>query len=193
MLSLEFPFFFANVYLHIQYDFVMSDQNFILTFLVLALRVIARFSYDVVNRWNERWLGNITSATDHELWRCKGKKTVPFPIAFPSGSGRRALILYFPFFFDDWFRIPNFCQNTGLFAKTVSRAKTLANLSSRLAVNSRIPSQKILFVPRILHSILVKSSIPKRLFQTKKWVAQSQNHAAWYKKISSVKKLCFKK
>ena len=51
MLSLEFPFFFANVCLHmIQYDFVMSDQNFILTFLVLALRVIARFSYDVVNR-----------------------------------------------------------------------------------------------------------------------------------------------
>lgn len=50
MLSLEFPFFFANVCLHIQYDFVMSDQSFILTFLVLALRVIARFSYDVVNR-----------------------------------------------------------------------------------------------------------------------------------------------
>lgn len=147
MLSLEFPFFFANVCLHIQYDFVMSDQNFILTFLVLALRVIARFSYDVVNRWNERWLGNITSATDHELWRCKGKKTVPFPIAFPSGSGRRALILYFPFFFDDWFRIPNFCQNTGLFAKTVSRAKTLANLSSRLAVNSRIPSKKFCLFP----------------------------------------------
>lgn len=92
------------------YDFVMSDQNFILTFLVLALRVIVRFSYDVVSRWNERWLGNITSATDHELWRCKGKKNVSFPIAFPSGSGRRALILHFPFIFDDWFRIPNFCH-----------------------------------------------------------------------------------
>lgn len=126
MLSLEFPFFFANVCLHIQYDFVMSDQNFILTFLVLALRVIARFSYDVVNRWNERWLGNIISATDHELWRCKGKKTVPFPIAFPSGSGRRALILHFPFFFDDWFRIPNFCH---LYPKY------------RFVCQNRIPSQ----------------------------------------------------
>lgn len=196
MLSLEFPFFFANVCLHIQYDFVMSDQNFILTFLVLALRVIARFSYDVVNRWNERWLGNITSVTDHELWRCKGKKNVPFPIAFPSGSGRRALILHFPFFFDDWFRIPNFCHLYPKYRFVCQNRIPSQNFGESLFQASGqfpYPVKKILFVPRILHSILVKSSIPKRLFQTKKWVAQSQNHAAWYKKISSVRKWCFKK
>ena len=48
MLSLEFPF--SSLMSVCTYDFVMSDQNFILTFLVLALRVIARFSYVVVSR-----------------------------------------------------------------------------------------------------------------------------------------------
>lgn len=177
------------------YDFVMSDQNFILTFLVLALRVIVRFSYGVVSRWNERWLGNITSATDHELWRCKGKKNVSFPIAFPSGSGRRALILHFRFIFDDWISVISI-QNTGLFANTVSRAKTLANPSSRLVVNSRIrefclfPNSAQYFgqIP-YPENTLPDPACPFR----KKWVTQSQNHAAWYQKFSSVKKKMFKK
>ena len=170
------------------YDFVMSDQNFILTFLVLALRVIARFSYDVVNPWNERWLGNITSATDHELWRCKGKKNVSFPITFPSGSGRRALILHFPIFFDDWFHILNFCHlyPKYRFCLPTGRIPSQNFGESLFPASGQFPYlvKKFLFVPRILHSSLVKSIIPKRLFQTKKWVAQSQNHAAWYKNDS---------
>lgn len=175
------------------YDFVMSDQNFILTFLVLALRVIARFSYDVVNRWNERWLGNITSATDHELWRCKGKKNVLFPIAFPSGSGRRALILHFPFFFDDWFRIPNFCH---LYPKYRFCLPSQNFGESLFPASCQFPYPVNFVCSRILRSILVNSRIPKILFQTlslqKKWVAQSQNHTAWYQKFSSVKKRCLK-
>lgn len=194
MLSLEFPFFFANVCLHIQYDFVMSDQNFILTFLVLALRVIARFSYDVVNRWNERWLGNITSATDHELWRCKGmQEKCPISHRLPFRVWKKGPNPVFPLLFWRLIPHPEFLSKYRFVCQNRIPSQNFGESLFQASGQFPYPVKKILFVPRILHSILVKSSIPKRLFQTKKWVAQSQNHAAWYKKISSVRKWCFKK